>query len=113
MNKPDRHRLQHIVEQIDKIGRYTADGRAAFLWDEKTQDAVIRCLSVIGEAAGALSEVTYARIPSLPPQLPKSQRNLLIHEYWRVDLELVWATIEQDLPSLRADIQELLNESGG
>ena len=108
MTAADRRRLLHIVERIEKIDRYTVDGRAFFEEDEKTQDAVIRCLAVIGEAAGALSDETYDRIASLPPQLPKSQRNLLIHEYWRVDLNVVWATIERDLPSLRRDIGELL-----
>lgn len=111
MNDPDRRRLLHIVEQIDKIARYTADGRAAFDRDEKTQDAVVRCLSVIGEAAGALTEATYRAIPSLPPQLPKSQRNLLVHEYWRVDLDIVWATIERDLPALKSGIEATLVES--
>ena len=111
MNGPDRRRLQHIVEQTDKITRYTADGRTAFNEDEKTQDAVIRCLSVIGEAAGALTEPTYRRIPSLPPQLPRSQRNLLVHEYWRVDLDIVWATIERDLPALKSGIESVLAEN--
>ena len=111
MNSPDRRRLLHIVEQIDKITRYTADGREAFHQDEKTQDAVIRCLSVIGEAAGALTEPTYRSIPSLPPRLPKSQRNLLVHEYWRVDLDIVWATIERDLPALRSGIESILGKN--
>jgi uncharacterized protein with HEPN domain len=110
VSNPDRRRLQHIVDQIDKISRYTAEGRSAFDEDEKTQDAVIRCLSVIGEAAGALTETTYRMIPALPPQLPKSQRNLLIQVYWRVDLDIVWATIEQNLPALRADIVAVLGE---
>lgn len=110
MNAADRRRLLHIVERIDKIDRYTVDGRAFFEEDEKTQDAVIRCLAVVGEAAGALSAETYGRIASLPPQLPKGQRNVLIHEYWRVDLDVVWATIGRDLPSLRREIGELLQE---
>lgn len=112
MNNLDRRRILHIVEQINKIARYTADGRAAFDLDEKTQDAVIRCLSVIGEAAGALTEATYRAIPSLPPQLPKSQRNLLVHEYWRVDLDIVWATIERDLPGLKSGLESMLVEDG-
>lgn len=110
MSKPDRRRLQHIVDQIDKIARYTDGGRSAFDEDEKTRDAVARCLSVIGEAAGALTGDTYRRIRSLPPHLPKSRRNLLIHEYWRADLDIVWATIERDLPDLGTDISALLNE---
>lgn len=75
-----------------------------------TRDAVLRCLTVIGEALGSLSEETYRRLPSLPPQLPKGQRNILVHEYWRVDTDIVWNTIERDLPPLRAEVESLLED---
>jgi uncharacterized protein with HEPN domain len=105
---PDRRRLEHIAAQIEKIERYTSQGRAVFDADERTQDAVLRCLTVIGEAAAALSEETYVRLSSLPPKLPKGQRNIIVHEYWRIDLDLVWGTVAADLPPLRAEIERLL-----
>jgi len=91
VNEPDRFRLEHIVDQIDRIVRYTAGGRASFETDELTQDAVLRCLTVLGEAANALGPDTYKLIESLPPQLPKRQRNLIVHEYRRIDLGILWA----------------------
>jgi uncharacterized protein with HEPN domain len=72
------------------------------------QDAVVRCLSVIGEAAGALTEDTASALPSLPPHVPRGMRNRLVHEYWRVDRDIVWATITTDLPKLRSDIDRAL-----
>lgn len=109
MNAADRRRLVHVLDAVDRIERYCDTGRAS-LEDDKTRDAVLRCLTVIGEALGALSDGTYRRLPSLPPHLPRGQRNILVHEYWRIDLDVIWDTIERDLPPLTQDIEPLLNE---
>jgi uncharacterized protein with HEPN domain len=66
-------------------------------------------LTVIGEALGALSDATYERLPSLPPHLPRGHRNILVHEYWRIDLRIIWDTVERDLPPLVRDIESLLD----
>jgi uncharacterized protein with HEPN domain len=62
---------------------------------------------IIGEALGALSKDAYANLPSLPATAPVAMRNLIIHEYWRVETDAVWKTISRDLPALRADIEAL------
>ncbi|MGH8923999.1 MAG: HepT-like ribonuclease domain-containing protein [Acidimicrobiia bacterium] len=98
-----------MLDAVDRIGRYCEKGPES-LDDEKTRDAVFRCLTVIGEALGALSEPNHRRLPSLPPRLPKGQRNILVHEYWRIDLGIIWDTIQRDLPPLKKDIQSLLAE---
>ena len=108
MNCADRRRLLHIVDYIDRIDAYCVGGRASFDDDPRTQDAVLYCLTVIGEALGALTPESYQRLASLPPHLPRDQRNILVHEYWRVDPNIVWATVTQDLPPLRADIERAL-----
>ena len=108
MTPADRRRLLHIMAHIERIERYTAEGRAAFEAEPRTQDAVLHCLTVVGEAAGALNDDTYRHLTSLPPKLPKGQRNIIVHEYWRVDLGLVWGTVTRDLPPLRLEIEQLL-----
>lgn len=108
MNSADRRRLLHVVDYIDRIDAYCVGGRALFDDDPRTQDAVLYCLTVIGEALGALTPGSYQLLASLPPHLPKGQRNILVHEYWRVDPDIVWATVSQDLPPLRADIERAL-----
>ena len=108
MKRADRRRLAHVLDQIDRIDAYCRDGRDAFDRDLRTQDAVLYRLTVIGEALGALTPETYRLLASLPPRLPKGQRNILVHEYWRVDLDIVWATVTTDLPPLRADIGRAL-----
>ena len=108
MTEADRVRLEHILDQIDRIERYTAGGRSEFDANDMIQDAVVRCLSVIGEAAGALSEAARSQLPSLPPHAPRGMRIRLVHEYWRVDRDIVWATLTKDLPELRRDIERAL-----
>ena len=105
MNSADRRRLLHVVDYIDRIDAYCVGGRALFDDDPRTQDAVLYCLTVIGEALGALTPGSYQLLASLPPHLPKDQRTILVHEYWRVDPDIVWATVSQDLPPLGADIE--------
>ncbi len=108
MNSADRRRLLHVVDFIDRIDTYCASGRASFDDDPRTQDAVLYCLTVIGEALGALTPESYRLLGSLPPHLPKDQRNILVHEYWRVDPDIVFATVTRDLPPLRADIERAI-----
>ncbi len=103
----DAARLRHVVEACDRIVRYTATGRAS-LADERTYDAVLRCLTIVGEALGALGDDAYAGLASVPPHLPKEQRNLIVHEYWRIDPDVVWATVERHVPALRDDASALL-----
>lgn len=109
MNGADQARLDHILDQISRIDRYAEGGRSAFDASDMIQDAVMRCLSVIGEASAALTEEATALLPSLPPHLPRGMRNRLVHEYWRVDRDIVWATIEADLPQLKREIEELVS----
>ena len=109
MKTADRRRLLQVLDAIDRTHRYCDTGRSS-LDDDKTRDAVLRCLTVIGEALGALTDETYRHLPSLPPHLPKGQRNILVHEYWRIDPDIIWSTIQRDLPPLQADTQALLSD---
>ncbi len=108
MNSADRRRLLHVVDYIHRIDAYCVGDRASFDDDPRTQDAVLYCLTVIGEALGALTPGSYQLLASLPQHLPKG-RNILVHEYWRVDPDIVWATVSQDLSPLRADIERALD----
>lgn len=105
MNSADRRRLLHVIDYIDRIDSYCVGGRTSFDDDPRTQDAVLYGLTVIGEALGALTPESYQLLASLPPHLPKDERNILVHQYWRVDSDIVWATVTQDLPPLWADIE--------
>lgn len=101
--------LAHILEAIERIGRYTEDLDAvAFLGNEMAQDAVIRNLEIIGEASHNI-EGHYPDFAAANPELPLAfayqMRNAVAHGYFKVDLEIVWKTLQNDLPGLYQQVQ--------
>jgi uncharacterized protein with HEPN domain len=101
--------LGHILQAVDRIQRYSsATTRDTFLTSEMVQDAVIRNFEVIGEASHNI-ETRHPEFAAAHPELPLAfayqMRNAVAHGYYKVDLEIVWRTIETDLPSLRAAVQ--------
>jgi uncharacterized protein with HEPN domain len=95
-------RIDDIIEAIDKIERYTHGiDFASWQNDEKTVDAVIRNLEVIGEASSHLPSEVQEQYEDVPWDMMKGIRNILAHEYFGVDLEIVWKTVKEDLPILK------------
>lgn len=101
--------LGHVLLAIERIGRYTQDlDGAAFLRNELVQDAVIRNIEIIGEASKNLQSVApefVALHPDIPWQVMYTMRNRVSHAYHQVDLEIVWKTIQNDLPKLHAQVR--------
>jgi len=108
VTKDARVYLAHILECIEKIERFTADGRERFFQDAMVQDAVLRNLEVIGEAAKRLDDAYRGAHPEVPWRALAGLRDVLIHQYERVDLEKVWAILEKELPPLRGAIAAML-----
>ena len=108
--KNDPVYLQHIRDAAARILDYTSGGRAAFERDSKIQDAVIRNLEIIGEAVKHLSENFRKTYPEVPWKRIAGMRDELIHEYFGVDLEIVWNAVERDLPALKKKIEQFLKE---
>lgn len=107
--KDDRVYLLHIRDSLHRIVEYTASGRDAFLVDTKTQDAVIRNLEIIGEAVKNLSEAHKELHPDVPWKRVAGMRDLLIHHYFGVKLETVWAVVEDELPDFGTAIVRMLD----
>ena len=108
--------LQHIALAIQRIQRYVAGlSASAFAADDKTQDAVLRNIEVIGEAARNVQR-HHADFAAAQAQVPWSvmvgMRNRVSPGYFAVDWDLIWATIQQDLPALYAQINALLIDQG-
>lgn len=108
MTKDPRVYLAHILECIQKIERFTADGKDRFLGDVMVQDAVLRNFEVIGEAAKRLDDAYRAAHPEIPWRALAGLRDVLIHQYEGVDLERVWAIVENEIPGLKRAIAALL-----
>jgi len=108
-----RDYLGHILESIQRIQRYLSGvDREAFLASEEKQDAVIRNLEVIGEASGNIRRhfPDFARqYPEYPLGAAYGTRNALAHGYFKVDLDLVWNTVERDLPGLAILTEQALS----
>lgn len=103
--------LGHILDAIERIQTYVADvDEVGFLSSNIIQDAVIRNLEVIGEASRNIErghpEFATAH-PELPLALANDMRNALAHGYFKVDLEIVWNTIQNNLPDLHAQITDV------
>ena len=94
--------LKHILEAIDIIEGYL-DGfdKESFLNDKKTSDAVIRELEIIGEASSNLSGFFIKKNEKVSFRDAIDMRNFLIHDYFGVDLDIVWNTCKFDLPELK------------
>ena len=103
--------LKDILDCIAKLERYLSGAdQASFLADTCLQDAVIRNLEIIGEAVKCLPEAVKQRQPQVPWKQVTRTRDLLIHHYFRVDLQIVWSTVTQDLAPLKTAVTELLEE---
>ena len=104
-----RVRLQDIVEAAERIERYTTGmDLEAFVANDMAADAVTRNLSIIGEATRYVPAEVQAKYTDVPWRLIRSTRNVLIHDYPVIDLEIVWQTIRDDLPPTVARIREIL-----
>jgi|SRR5437016_9387305 len=103
--------LEDMRDAIAKVHKYTSGlGFKEFANDEKTVDAVVRNLEVIGEAAKSVPEgvrhgetqIDWRRIAAL--------RNILIHQYFAIDVEIVWDIVQNKLPELDKQVRKMLAE---
>ena len=108
--------LEHVLEAIRRIRRYTRDlDRDGFERDEQVQDAVIRNLEIIGEAARRLLEEypdVMARYPQVPWKTAYATRNRLAHGYFEIDWNVVWDTVQRSLPEFERQVQQIRDELG-
>ena len=110
MSKRIAHLLvEDMLDAIRKIDLFVGDmNKQAFLLDEKTRDAVIRNIEVIGEAANQLPNDFYTTYPEIPWRNIIGLRNRVIHEYFAINDTILWNTITQSLPVFKIALQALL-----
>ncbi len=106
--KDDRKYLLHILECIRRIEEDVAGGRAEFEASHTIQDAVIRNLQVMAESTKRLSDGLKAQQSQIDWASIVGFRNLLVHDYFNVDSEVVWQIVSADVPPLKAAVARLL-----
>jgi len=112
MHRDHRLFLDDILDAITKIRDYIAGmDYAAFTKDAKTQDAVVRNLEIIGEAAGRLPESVLAAAPETEWRKIVGLRNILAHAYFGVSIPVIWDVIQNKLESLETSCRALLNKA--
>ena len=103
--------LNHILEAIERIEEYVSElDEMAFLGNKLVQDAVVRNFEVIGEASNNI-EKRFPEFVAAHPELPLTSayqmRNAVAHGYFQVDFEILWKTIQRDLPGLHTKVEEI------
>lgn len=107
--KEDHFYLEHILQSVNRIIKYTKElSEKDFDTDDMAQDAVIRQLEIIGEATKRLSKEFRESNPSIPWKDMAGMRDILIHDYLNVDLNIVWKTAKEYIPPLKSAIEKLL-----
>jgi uncharacterized protein with HEPN domain len=108
--RDDRERLLDIVEAIDRIQEQAHRGRHVFETDKLVQTWMVHHIEILGEATRAVSEKLRIRYPNVPWREMVAIRNVLAHDYFTIDIDQVWATIQGDLPALREQIRAILHD---
>ncbi len=105
--KGDEVRLRHMLDAARKAVAFVDGKRRNDLEDELLSLALVRLLEIIGEAAKSVSEGIKERRPEVPWRLMAGTRDRLIHGYFDVDLDIVWAILTEDLPLLIDNLEQI------
>ena len=105
--------LEHIRDRIVRIAEYTKGERVTFCDSHLVQDAVVLNLHTIAESTQRLSDAIRATEPDVPWRAIAGFRNVLVHDYFEIDLEVVWSVVDRDLPKLAAAVDRMVHLTSG
>ena len=101
--------LQDIISNIEHAEEFTANmSFDKFVENYQFNYAVVRCLEIIGEACKQIPQTIRNKYPEVPWQRIVVTRNVIVHEYAAVDLEIIWGTVKNDLPLFKNQIQQII-----
>jgi uncharacterized protein with HEPN domain len=106
--RDDRLRFQDMEESLQKIEKYTAAGKPAFEHDELVQVWVIHHLQILGESARGVSKESQEKYPQIPWGKIIGFRNILVHHYFAVNTDEIWAVVQVNIPPLKQELERIL-----
>lgn len=108
----DQERLEHMMEAIDRIFRFSDPlSYSDFVNNEMAQFAIIKNFEIIGEAAYKLSEETRAKNDRIEWRKVIAFRHILVHDYYKINTEIIWNAIENKLMDMRVEVEGMLGGS--
>jgi uncharacterized protein with HEPN domain len=107
----DKDRLYHILDAITNIENFsTGINYQNYIEDYKLRLALVKLLEIVGEASNGITLETQERFPEVEWAVLKGIRNILVHEYFGIDYDIVWESITQNIPVLKDKIEKIFNE---
>ena len=111
MTKDNLVYLKHILDAIYRIEEYTKNvSYNGFMDNHLVQAGVVREIEIVGEATKRLTTEFKEKYPDIPWKKMAGMRDKLIHDYFGVDFDAVWDTIEKDVPSLKSKIEDIIQK---
>ncbi len=108
--RDDRERLRDILEAVERIDRYARDGRERFETDELVQTWIVHNLQIIGESCRTISVPFREAHSEIPWSRIIGMRNILVHDYFGIDTDVVWEAVEKEIPQLRERTRAILEQ---
>ena len=103
--------LQDILSNIEHAEKFVTNlSFDEFIKNYQVNYAVVRCLEIIGEACKQIPQTIRNKYPEIPWQRIIGIRNVIVHEYAAVDIEIIWGTVKNDLPVLKNQIQQIITD---
>ena len=106
---PDLNRLEHMIDACEKIIRFTDVDYKVYETSDEKQAAVARYYEVLGEAASKISDALKSQYADVPWKVATALRNILIHDYVKVDYSELWKTAKEDIPQLLLQLKRIIS----
>ncbi len=112
MSRDELLYIEDILKSCESVIEYTSGfTKESFIEDSKTYDAVLWKLQIIGEESRKISDATKENYPNIAWHKIRSFRNIITHEYFGIDAEIVWQVIQNHIPKLKKQLQQLKYDS--